>query len=70
MLILLGYGDDEAQVCRDQTLLGFLAFRTALTDCLCQLYLLLNCYKGLTTNLNEVLIQCFTRSVGNALLNL
>ena len=70
MLILLGYGNDKAQVGCHQSLFCSLALRTALTDGLCQFDLLINSHKGLTTNLYEVFVKCLTRSIGNALLNL
>ena len=60
MLILLGYRHDKAEVGSHQTLLCSLALRTALTDGLCQLDLLINSYKWLTTDLHKVLIECLT----------
>ena len=60
MLILLGNRHDKAEVGSHQTLLCSLALRTALTDGLCQLDLLINSYKWLTTDLHKVLIECLT----------
>ena len=60
MLILLGDRNDKAEVGSHQTLLCSLALRTALTDGLCQLDLLINSYKWLTTDLHKVLIECLT----------
>ena len=70
MLVLLGYGNDESKVGCYQTLLRTLPLTASLTDGLCQFDLLLNGYKGLTTNLDEILVKCLTRTIGNALLNL
>ena len=70
MLVLLGHGDDESEVGGDETLFCLLALGASLADGLGQLDFLLDGHEGLTTDLHEVLIQCFTRSVGNALLNL
>jgi len=60
MLILLGYGNDKAEVGSHQTLLCSLALRTALTDGLCQFNLFINGHEGLTTDLHKVLIECLT----------
>ena len=70
MLVLLGNGNDKSEVGSHQALLGSLALRTTLADSLCQFDLLIDGHKGLTTNLYEVLVKCFTRSIGNTLLNL
>ena len=70
MLILLCYRYNKSQIGCNKALLGLLALRTSTADGLSQLNLLVDCYKGLTTDFHKILIQCLTRSVGNAFLNL
>ena len=70
VLVLLSYRNDEAEVSGYEFVFGAFSFRTALLDFLCQLYLFVDGNQGSTSYLNKVLVQCFTRTICNALLNL
>ena len=69
VLILLGYGHDKTQVGFNQLFLGALTLSAALVNLLRKFYLLIDGDHGLAANLYEVLVECFTGAVGDALLN-
>ena len=69
MLVLLGYRHDKTQIGRHESVLGFLRFGAAFFYFLCQLYLFFYGYEWRTANFHEILVQCLTRTVGDALLN-
>ena len=70
MLVLFCYGYYKSQVGCDKFVFSTLTFRTTFLDLLCQFNFLIDGNKRGASNLNEVFIKCFTRTVCNTFLNL
>ena len=69
MLILLCHRNDKAQICCYQLIFSTFTFESALANFLCQFNFLVNTNQRGTSNFNKILIKCFTRTVGDTLLN-
>lgn len=65
MLVLFCYGYYKSQVGCDKFVFSTLTFRTTFLDLLCQFNFLIDGNKRGASNLNEVFIKCFTRTVCN-----
>ena len=70
MLVLLCYGNNKAQVGRDEFVFGTFAFRSALFNLLGKFYFFIYRYEWSATYLNKILVESLARAVGYALLNL
>ena len=70
MLVLFSNRYNESEVCLDQFFLGTLTLTTAFANLLGQLNLLINRDHRFSTNLHQVLVECFTGTIGYTLANL